>query len=59
MPQHLIVLMGNLYCGWEAIVRTECGETEGSHRTSVSDKGTFYLPMCLICTQNMSHKKLS
>ena len=29
VPQHLIVLMGNLYCGQEVSVSTRYGQTDG------------------------------
>ena len=57
-PQRLIVLMHNLYYRQEATVRTEYGETEWFPIGKVSDKGTFYLSIYLICVQNISYKRL-
>ena len=54
-PQHLTVLMHNLFCGQEATVRTEYEEIEWLPIGKGSDKGEFYL-ICLICTQNVSWK---
>ena len=50
--------MHNLYYGQEFTVRTEYGETEWFPIGKVSDKGAFYLPICLICMQNV-HEKLA
>lgn len=57
VPQHLTVLMPNLYCGQEATVRTGYGETDGFLEAKVSDKGAFYSPICLISTQNIAYEK--
>lgn len=45
VPQHLIVLMHNLYGGQEATVSTGYGETDGFLQAKVSDEGAFYLPV--------------
>ena len=57
VPQHLTVLMHNLYYGQEATVRTGYGETDGFLEAKVSEKGAFYSLICLISTQNIAYEK--
>lgn len=53
VPQHLIVLMSNLYFVREATVQTEYGETEWFPIDKGIDKGAFYHPIYLICTKTI------
>lgn len=57
MGVHLTIMLCNLYCGQEATVGTERGEETASYREGIR-QGCVFLPTCLMCTQNVSYKKL-
>ena len=54
VPQHSNILTSNLSYGQEATVRIECGETEWCPTGKGVRQGACYLPVCLICTQNIA-----
>ena len=53
IPEHLIVLVYNLYCGQETTVRTDSGETEWFPIGQGDRQGCILSLYYLICMQNI------